>query len=158
MIKSNTKEDDNNRSIMKKASIAQPAEEEKKTDLGEIKLNAGVPIIDTAKEKKSLLKKVEKPEKVNEEQALVATRDPNWEAPSLDLLEKNESGADAGDTRQNAQIIHDTLAEFNIEAAMGDINVGPKVTQYTLRPPSGVKLTRITALETNIALNLAHKV
>ena len=155
MIKSNTKEDDNNRSVMKKASIAQPTEEEKKTDLGEIKLNAGVPIIDTAKEKKSLLKKVDKPEKVNEEQALVATRDPNWEAPSLDLLEKNESGADAGDTRQNAQIIHDTLAEFNIEAAMGDINVGPKVTQYTLRPPSGVKLTRITALETNIALNLA---
>ena len=155
IIKSNTKEDDNNRSIMKKASIAQPAEEEKKTDLGEIKLNAGVPIIDTAKEKKSLLKKVEKPEKVNEEQALVATRDPNWEAPSLELLEKNESGADAGDTRQNAQIIHDTLSEFNIEAAMGDINVGPKVTQYTLRPPSGVKLTRITALETNIALNLA---
>ncbi|MCJ1964694.1 FtsK/SpoIIIE family DNA translocase [Candidatus Nanosynbacter sp. TM7-057] len=155
MIKSNTKEDDDNRSIMKKASIAQTAEEEKKTDLGEIKLNAGVPIIDTAKEKKSLLKKVDKPEKVNEEQALVATRDPNWEAPSLDLLEKNESGADAGDTRQNAQIIHDTLAEFNIEAAMGDINVGPKVTQYTLRPPSGVKLTRITALETNIALNLA---
>ena len=155
MIKSNTKEDDNNRSVMKKASIAQPAEEEKKTDLGEIKLNAGVPIIDTAKEKKSLLKKVEKPEKVNEEQALVATRDPNWEAPSLELLEKNESGADAGDTRQNAQIIHDTLSEFNIEAAMGDINVGPKVTQYTLRPPSGVKLTRITALETNIALNLA---
>ena len=155
MIKSSTKEDDNNRSVMKKASIAQPAEEEKKTDLGEIKLNAGVPIIDTAKEKKSLLKKVEKPEKANEEQALVATRDPNWEAPSLDLLEKNESGADAGDTRQNAQIIHDTLAEFNIEAAMGDINVGPKVTQYTLRPPSGVKLTRITALETNIALNLA---
>ena len=155
MIKSNTKEDDNNRSVMKKASIAQPTEEEKKTDLGEIKLNAGVPIIDTAKEKKSLLKKVEKPEKANEEQALVATRDPNWEAPSLDLLEKNESGADAGDTRQNAQIIHDTLAEFNIEAAMGDINVGPKVTQYTLRPPSGVKLTRITALETNIALNLA---
>ena len=155
MIKSNTKEDDDNRSIMKKASIAQPPEEEKKTDLGEIKLNAGVPIIDTAKEKKSLLKKVEKPEKANEEQALVATRDPNWEAPSLDLLEKNESGADAGDTRQNAQIIHDTLAEFNIEAAMGDINVGPKVTQYTLRPPSGVKLTRITALETNIALNLA---
>ena len=155
MIKSNTKEDDDNRSVMKKASIAQSAEEEKKTDLGEIKLNAGVPIIDTAKEKKSLLKKVEKPEKANEEQALVATRDPNWEAPSLDLLEKNESGADAGDTRQNAQIIHDTLAEFNIEAAMGDINVGPKVTQYTLRPPSGVKLTRITALETNIALNLA---
>ena len=38
---------------------------------------------------------------------------------------------------------------------MEGANIGPKVTQFTLRPPSGVKLTRITALETNIALNLA---
>jgi len=154
-IKSNSSEDDNNRSIMKQAAKSQSTEEDKKVSLGDIKLNAGVPIIDTTKEKKGLLKRTEKPEKATEEQALVATRDPNWQAPSLDLLEKNEGGADAGDTRQNAQIIHDTLSEFNIDAAMGDINVGPKVTQYTLRPPSGVKLTRITALETNIALNLA---
>ena len=154
-IKSNSSEDDNNRSIMKQAAKSQPTDEDKKVSLGDIKLNAGVPIIDTTKEKKGLLKRTEKPEKAAEEQALVATRDPNWQAPSLDLLEKNEGGADAGDTRQNAQIIHDTLSEFNIDAAMGDINVGPKVTQYTLRPPSGVKLTRITALETNIALNLA---
>ncbi|AJA06295.1 cell division protein FtsK [Candidatus Nanosynbacter lyticus] len=154
-IKSNSLEDDNNRSIMKQAANPQSTEENKKVSLGDIKLNAGVPIIDTTKEKKGLLKRTEKPEKAAEEQALVATRDPNWQAPSLDLLEKNEGGADAGDTRQNAQIIHDTLSEFNIDAAMGDINVGPKVTQYTLRPPSGVKLTRITALETNIALNLA---
>ena len=154
-IKSNSSEDDNNRSIMKQATKSQPTDEDKKVSLGDIKLNAGVPIIDTTKEKKGLLKRTEKPEKAAEEQALVATRDPNWQAPSLDLLEKNEGGADAGDTRQNAQIIHDTLSEFNIDAVMGDINVGPKVTQYTLRPPSGVKLTRITALETNIALNLA---
>ncbi len=154
-IKSNSSEDDKNRSIMKQAAKSQPTDEDKKVSLGDIKLNAGVPIIDTTKEKKGLLKRAEKPEKAAEEQALVATRDPNWQAPSLDLLEKNEGGADAGDTRQNAQIIHDTLSEFNIDAAMGDINVGPKVTQYTLRPPSGVKLTRITALETNIALNLA---
>ena len=155
MIKSDRSEDDKNRSIMKRVAKAQSTDEDKKVSLGDIKLNAGVPIINTNKEKKSLLKRAEKPEKVREEQALVATRDPNWQAPSLDLLEKNEGGADAGDTRQNAQIIHDTLSEFNIDAAMGDINVGPKVTQYTLRPPSGVKLTRITALETNIALNLA---
>jgi S-DNA-T family DNA segregation ATPase FtsK/SpoIIIE len=38
---------------------------------------------------------------------------------------------------------------------MEGANIGPKVTQYTLRPPSGVKLTKITQLETNIALNLA---
>lgn len=154
MIKTDRSEDDKNRSVMKQA-----AKRDSGDKLGDIKLNAGVPIIDTAKEKKSLLKSSKKqlphPEKAEEQTALVATRDPNWQPPSLELLERNESGADAGDTRQNAQIIHDTLSEFNIDAAMGDINVGPKVTQYTLRPPSGVKLTRITALETNIALNLA---
>ena len=154
MIKTDRSENDKNRSVMKQA-----AKRESGDKLGDIKLNAGVPIIDTAKEKKSLLKSSKKqlphPEKTEEQTALVATRDPNWQPPSLELLEGNESGADAGDTRQNAQIIHDTLSEFNIDAEMGDINVGPKVTQYTLRPPSGVKLTRITALETNIALNLA---
>ena len=154
MIKTDRSESDKNRSVMKQA-----AKRESGDKLGDIKLNAGVPIIDTAKEKKSLLKSSKKqlphPEKAEEQTALVATRDPNWQPPSLELLERNESGADAGDTRQNAQIIHDTLSEFNIDAEMGDINVGPKVTQYTLRPPSGVKLTRITALETNIALNLA---
>lgn len=154
MIKTDRSENDKNRSVMKQA-----AKRESGDKLGDIKLNAGVPIIDTAKEKKSLLKSSKKqlphPEKAEEQTALVATRDPNWQPPSLELLERNESGADAGDTRQNAQIIHDTLSEFNIDAEMGDINVGPKVTQYTLRPPSGVKLTRITALETNIALNLA---
>lgn len=154
MIKTDRSEDDKNRSVMKQA-----AKRDSGDKLGDIKLNAGVPIIDAAKEKKSLLKSSKKqpphPEKAEEQTALVATRDPNWQPPSLELLERNESGADAGDTRQNAQIIHDTLSEFNIDVEMGDINVGPKVTQYTLRPPSGVKLTRITALETNIALNLA---
>ena len=154
MIKTDRSEDDKNRLVMKQA-----AKRDSGDKLGDIKLNAGVPIIDAAKEKKSLLKSSKKqpphPEKAEEQTALVATRDPNWQPPSLELLERNESGADAGDTRQNAQIIHDTLSEFNIDAEMGDINVGPKVTQYTLRPPSGVKLTRITALETNIALNLA---
>jgi S-DNA-T family DNA segregation ATPase FtsK/SpoIIIE len=95
-------------------------------------------------------------DKVAEDQAaLVAVNDPNWKAPSLDLLEKKQSPADAGDVQQNAQTIHDTLAEFSIDVEMEGANIGPKVTQYTLKPPSGVKLTRITALETNIALNLA---
>src|SRR5205814_5169390 len=55
----------------------------------------------------------------------------------------------------NAQTIKDTLGEFSIDVEMEGANIGPKVTQYTLKPPAGVKLTRITQLETNIALNLA---
>ncbi|MFM6913965.1 MAG: hypothetical protein ACKOUQ_03560, partial [Aquirufa sp.] len=40
-------------------------------------------------------------------------------------------------------INHSDLARFK---KGGVTNIGPKVTQYTLKPPSGVKLTRITAL------------
>ncbi len=87
--------------------------------------------------------------------ALTSAEDLNWKLPSLDLLEKKQSPADAGDLTQNAEIIKNTLAEFGIAVDMKGANVGPKVTQYTMRPPSGVKLTRITGLETNIALNLA---
>ena len=125
----------------------------------DFKLNAGVPTLDSEEGGSGRLSSLRgsiKQDKAAEEQAaLVSTRDPNWKQPSLELLEKKQSPADAGDVQQNAQIIKDTLSEFSIDVDMEGANIGPKVTQYTLRPPSGVKLTRITALETNIALNLA---
>ncbi len=150
-------EQDENVAVMRKAASADAP---KSQMIGELKLNAGVPTLDpNEKEKGSHLSSLRgsiKQDKAAEEQAaLVAVNDPNWQAPSLELLEKKQSPADAGDVQQNAQIIRDTLAEFNIEVEMEGANIGPKVTQYTLKPPSGVKLTRITALETNIALNLA---
>ena len=37
----------------------------------------------------------------------------------------------------NAQIIHDTFANFNIDVDMEGANIGPRVTQYTLKPPTG---------------------
>jgi S-DNA-T family DNA segregation ATPase FtsK/SpoIIIE len=129
----------------------------------ELKLNAGVPMLDPHEQEKPQKRKLggglktDMPrDKVAEAApALVTVTDPNWKAPSVELLEKKQSPADAGDVQQNAQIIKDTLSEFNIGVEMEGANIGPKVTQYTLRPPSGVKLTRITQLETNIALNLA---
>lgn len=132
--------------------------------VGKFKLNAGVPTLDpteVAREEKSKSRLSSfagsvKQDKVAEEQAaLVTVSDPNWKAPSIDLLEKKQSPANAGDVQQNARIIHDTLSEFDIDVEMEGANIGPKVTQYTLKPPSGVKLTRITQLETNLALNLA---
>lgn len=136
----------------------------KTTMIGNFKMNAGVPTLDAnevaAKDKKqaklsSLKGSVTRDKVAEDKAALVTVSDPNWEAPSVDLLEKKQSPADAGDVQQNALIIKDTLGEFNIDVEMEGANIGPKVTQYTLKPPSGVKLTRITALETNIALNLA---
>src|SRR3990167_2154535 len=126
---------------------------------GQIKLNEGVPTLQFDDDKKgklsSLKGSVARDKAAEEQSALTTFTDPNWQAPSLDLLEKKQNPADACDVQHNSQIIHDTLAEFNINVEMENANIGPKVTQYTLKPPSGVKLTRITQLETNIALNLA---
>lgn len=126
----------------------------------DFKLNAGVPMMSAEDRKKkaglsSLRGSVKQDKEAEAKTALVSVTDPNWESPSLDLLEKKQSPADPGDIEQNAQIIQDTLHEFSIDVKMEGANIGPKVTQYTLSPPSGVKLTRITALETNLALNLA---
>jgi S-DNA-T family DNA segregation ATPase FtsK/SpoIIIE len=128
-----------------------------KSTIADFKLNAGVPMLEDDKMGgRSSFRGATPRDKVAEEQAaLVTVSDPNWKAPSVDLLEKKQSPADAGDVQQNAQIIKDTLGEFGIDVDMEGANIGPKVTQFTLRPPSGVKLARITALETNIALNLA---
>lgn len=142
--------------------VAARAKEMDSTQMADFKLNEGVPTVDHSKERdrraKSLstLKNSVERDKVAEDQAaLTSPTDPNWQWPSLDLLEKKQSPADAGDVKQNAQTIKDTLREFGIEVDMEGANIGPKVTQYTLKPPSGVKLSRISALESNITLDLA---
>lgn len=157
------KDNEKNVSVMRKAADTPAATNNKKTK-NEFKLNAGVAVLskEDRVEKKtkkgglsSLRGSVDQDKAAENKAAMLSVNDPNWEAPSYDLLEKAQSPADAGDVEQNAKIIKDTLHEFNIDVEMEGANIGPKVTQYTLRPPSGVKLTRITALETNIALNLA---
>ncbi len=161
LVRTDRSEDARNVKVMKKAAAAEDAP--RSTPVTELKLNAGVPMLDPHEQEKPQKRKLggglktDMPrDKVAEAApALVTVTDPNWKAPSVELLEKKQSPADAGDVQQNAQIIKDTLSEFNIGVEMEGANIGPKVTQYTLRPPSGVKLTRITQLETNIALNLA---
>jgi S-DNA-T family DNA segregation ATPase FtsK/SpoIIIE len=88
-------------------------------------------------------------------QALTLASDPNWQFPGVNLLDQKQDKADAGNVEANAKIIEDTFANFNIEVEMEGANVGPRVTQYTMKPPANVKLTKITALENNLALDLA---
>lgn len=87
--------------------------------------------------------------------ALTATSDPNWKFPSVELLSNKQDQADAGDVKGNAKIIQDTLEDFKVDVEMEGANIGPRVTQYELKPSSGVRLNKITSLENNIALNLA---
>ncbi|HCA19047.1 MAG TPA: hypothetical protein DEO40_00025, partial [Treponema sp.] len=59
------------------------------------------------------------------------------------------------ETKQAAQNLKDTLAEFKIEAEVTGIQKGPVVTMFEMLPAPGVKLNRIVALQDNIALRLA---
>jgi DNA segregation ATPase FtsK/SpoIIIE, S-DNA-T family len=141
----------------------EPREEGAEEDLGALKkkmtpdfqLHEGVPVEHhSAARMPAARASAEKLSPVNQA-ALTTARDPDWQFPSLELLNSKEDKANAGDVKGNAEIIKDTYANFGIDVVIEGANVGPRVTQYTLRPPAGVKLTKITALEHNLALDLA---
>ncbi|MBI4034234.1 MAG: DUF87 domain-containing protein [Candidatus Brennerbacteria bacterium] len=79
----------------------------------------------------------------------------NYVAPPIGLLASSLEKPTVGDLRANANIIKRTLDSFGIPVDMGEINVGPTVTRYTLKPAEGVKLARLTALHQDLALALA---
>jgi len=83
------------------------------------------------------------------------SNDEGWQLPPINLLSESASRAESGDIRRNAEIIKKTLEHFGIEVEMGEVNIGPTVTQYTLKPATGIKLNRITALANDLALALA---
>lgn len=73
----------------------------------------------------------------------------------LELLEEVGTKAVSGDIEANKERIHSTLSNFGIPVEMGEVNVGPTVTQYTLKPAEGVKLSQLTTLSNDLALALA---
>ncbi|MFH1193248.1 MAG: DNA translocase FtsK [Candidatus Jorgensenbacteria bacterium] len=79
----------------------------------------------------------------------------NYTPPPLSLLISSVDKPTIGDLQANANIIKRTLDSFGIPVEMGEVNVGPTVTRFTLKPAEGVKLSRITALGSDLALALA---
>ncbi len=73
----------------------------------------------------------------------------------INLLNPTRSKPTSGDIQANKEKIKKALQNFGIEVEMGEVSVGPTVTQYTLRPVEGVKLASITALHNDLALALA---
>jgi len=79
-----------------------------------------------------------------------------WEYPPLSLLSTSDGGAaDRGDVNHNADVIEATLESFGIRAQVKDVSKGPAVTQYALEIARGTKLSKITALATDLAMALA---
>ncbi|EKE04916.1 MAG: hypothetical protein ACD_19C00429G0076 [uncultured bacterium] len=79
-----------------------------------------------------------------------------WKYPPLDLLSGEQIGkVDRGDINGNADIIEKTLESFGITANIVEVNLGPAVTQYAIQVALGTKLSKITALERDLALALS---
>jgi S-DNA-T family DNA segregation ATPase FtsK/SpoIIIE len=70
-----------------------------------------------------------------------------------DLIATNEDISE--ELKSNAARLVDTLRSFGVETRIIDISRGPAVTRYELQPSAGVKISRITSLSDDIALNLA---
>ena len=73
----------------------------------------------------------------------------------LSLLNNKTTKAKSGDIKLCMDRIESTLRNFGINVEMDEVSVGPTVTQYTLKPAEGIKLTRITSLSNDLALSLA---
>ncbi|MBI2589266.1 DNA translocase FtsK [Candidatus Saccharibacteria bacterium] len=154
------------RSLLKLAALfkRQPREGKGEEDLAALKskmspdfqLHEGVPVEHhSGRGLSSLRNTAQKLAPSEDHAALTVASDPDWQFPPLSLLSDKQDKADAGDVTGNAQTIKETFTNFNIDVEVEGANVGPRVTQYTLKPPTGVKLSRLTTLENNLALDLA---
>ncbi len=82
----------------------------------------------------------------------------NYQLPSLDLLNQPDLSVKPTESKEeylaNSRLMVQTLAQFGIEVASGDITRGPTITRYELHPAPGVKLEKIAALTNNITAAL----
>ncbi len=80
-----------------------------------------------------------------------------YQLPNVNLLDPlpPDGGHNlANDTEATARVIRETLAEFNIECQITNVEQGPVVTRYELLPAAGVRVERIGGLSNNLALSL----
>ncbi len=128
-----------------------------RSDGSGFKLNEGVPVEHHSDKSRlsSFRNSAQKLALAESHDALTTAKDPDWQFPSIALLNQKQDKADPGNVEANAETIKETLENFNISVEMEGANVGPRVTQYTIKPPAGVKLAKIAGLDNNLALDLA---
>lgn len=96
------------------------------------------------------------PIKTEEKESIIKLKEKEkYKFPPIELLSLVKQTPLVEDIENNSLIIQKTLANFGIEVEMGEVNIGPTVTQYTLKPAEGIKLSKITSLNNDLALALA---
>jgi len=133
--------------------MSKEEEEEKLVD--NVVIKKGSEVVDQKKqEAKPAL--VAKPVKVEEKEFVIKNyKKGKWVLPPTDILHEDQEEAITGDINASASIIKRTLGNFGIDVEMGEVSIGPTVTQFTMRPAVGMKLSRITSLNSDLSLALA---
>jgi DNA segregation ATPase FtsK/SpoIIIE, S-DNA-T family len=98
---------------------------------------------------------VARPKKEVKAKPIILT--PEFVPPPLDLLNTDTGKSGAGDSKAKMTTIQHTLKNFKIHVEMGEVTVGPTVTQFTLKPAQGVNLSKIVALHDNLAMELGSE-
>jgi S-DNA-T family DNA segregation ATPase FtsK/SpoIIIE len=95
---------------------------------------------------KTVVQRREKPLKVSS----------SYKLPSIKLLDEvNESSGESEEAIQKAkETLQDTLNSFGVEAKVTNAFTGPRITRLEVVPSPGVRLDKITSLESNIKLDL----
>lgn len=136
-------------------------EEDEEEEVEEVKVEVTKKKMPSFDLSKFIPKKEEKVEEVKKEDNNLRTfeqkkqESKEYKYPPLDLLSKKGGSPEGGDISYNSSVIKRTLHTFGIPVEMSEVNVGPTVTQYTLKPAEGIKLSKITALQNDLALALA---
>ncbi len=95
---------------------------------------------------------LKKEKKVEKQKPILLT--PEFVPPPLDILNVDSGKSGAGDSKAKMSTIQRTLEHFKIRVEMGEVTVGPTVTQFTLKPAQGVNLSKISALHDNLSMEL----
>ncbi len=115
-------------------------------------------IVKDASEDKPNEKKADKSESFTVSKEAMESGINDYKLPSVELLSlpiKKSTADISGELKENAQRLIETLRSFNVNATITDISRGPTVTRYELKPAAGVRISKITNLADDIALNLA---
>ena len=89
-----------------------------------------------------------------------AKEDNDYQLPPVSLLSQvkaTDQQEDLNNIKKNTKTLQQTLKSFGVDATVENVNLGPSVTKYELRPAVGVKVSRITHLADDLALALAAK-
>lgn len=125
--------------------------------------NKNTGVSNLAKEENTFIKEDNRPtqadhdEIVKEIEAYQLKKDTSYIYPPIDFLKKpkfNNTKMTPYQLQERARLLERTLSDFNVEAKVLNVTEGASVTRYEVQPATGVKVSKITGLADDIALNM----